>query len=122
MIFPLSQVKLPGYKQQRGASKGASITLVAGCGVFTALFECATKVAGILGDRGLTELSDGLIDYVPQFSIPVEDLHSVLQKLSKKYSIALVEYTAEARYVLLWKIEQAQTQTPQPPSTNLDDY
>jgi len=122
-MLPISAIKSIGYRQQRAASKGASITLVAGCGIFTALFDCATKIAAVLGDRCLTELSDGCIDFAPQFTIPVEEMFSALQKLAKKYSIALVEYTPEGRFVMTWKIEQQnQTQAPQQPSTNLDDY
>lgn len=119
-----SDIKRKGYHLQRGASNGAAITLVNCTGEFRAEFECATRCASILGDRSLTDLGDGMIDYIPCFRIPTEELCAAITKLSTRFSIALVEYTLTARggqFVCLWRIN-SNAQQPQPASTNLDDY
>lgn len=130
----LTDVKRKGYCLQRSASLGAAVTLVSGCGEFTALFECATRCAEVLGDRGLKDLGDGLIEEIPRYRILTEDLHLALSKLSKRFSIALVEYVLQkdgGRFVPLWRINpttgpaeiEATVTTPTPPiSTNPDDY
>lgn len=116
--------KRDSYRAQRTASQGAGITLVSGCNEFTANFDCAKHVASILGDRELQDLGDGIFEVIPTFKIPSEDLYSALQKLSARYSVALVEYAMTkngGQFVLLWRINPT-TPKPDVVSTNLDDY
>lgn len=120
----LSDLKRQGYRLQRGASQGATITLLSGCGYYTALFECATRCASILGERTLQDVGDGILEVIPSYKIPTEELNLALQKLSKQFSIALVEYVCEkagGRFVLLWRIDRSPSGALTP-STNLDDY
>jgi len=119
----IAETKRQGYRLQRTASLGAHITLVARCGEFSALFECATKCAEVLGDRALRDVGDGILEVIPSYCIPVEELNLALQKLSKRFSIALVEYAMTrqgGQFVTLWKIERTTVQ--QPPSTDINDY
>ncbi len=125
--MPLSDHKRKGYASQRSASNGAAITLVAGPGCYIATFECATRCAEVLGNRALQDMGDGLLDYLPTYRIPIEEMFIALGKLSKRFSIALIEYNLEkvgGRFVCLWKIpvEPTTPTTPQPTSLNLDDY
>lgn len=113
----LTELKRVGYRQQRTASLGATVTLLSCAGRHTALFECATKVASVLCDRNLQDIGDGLLEYIPFYCIPNEQLNEALLKLSKSFSIALVEYSASGQFVCLWKINRVST-----PTTNLDDY
>lgn len=119
-----TEIKRQGYRLQRTASEGANITLVSGCGSYTALFECARRCAEVLGDRALTDLGDGIFEVIPSYRISVEDLFSALQKITLRFSVALVEYTntekTGGRFVCLWRINP-QTVSPKA-STNIDDY
>jgi len=118
----LSDLKRQGYCQQRAASHGAAVTLLAGFGYYTALFECATRCGEVLGDRELIDLGDGILDIIPAYKIPLEDLFSALQKLSTRFSVALVEYTqtkSGGQFVCLWRINRV---PPPANSKNLDDY
>lgn len=127
-----SSFKRPTYAQQRSASSGAAITLISYPGEYRAEFECATRCAEILGDRALTDLGDGILDNIPCFRIPTEDLFSALTKLSQRFSIALVEYTLTRNggmFVCLWRINPLPalgtnlgSYQPQPASANVDDY
>lgn len=134
-MISLSHLKRQGYNQQRAASLGAAITLVSGYGQYTALFECATHLAGILGNWGLTDLGDGILDSIPCYKIPVEDMVESLGKIRQRFSIALVEYTCQHgghRFIAVWRIDaqrQIATNTDgvpvlaiTPQSTNADDY
>ncbi len=99
--------KRSAHIKQRAASNGAAITLVADSESFHASFECATRIAQVLGTRDLKDLGDGLLDEIPSYKIPLEDLESALQRLSQRFTIALVDYISskyEGKYVLLWKI------------------
>jgi hypothetical protein len=98
-------VKRQTYVAQRHASLGAAVTLVSGCGEYTASFECAQKVAAVLGDRALENA-----DSVPLYHIAVEDLNSALLKLQKAYSVALVDLSCAengTKFVPLWRIESS---------------
>lgn len=115
------------YNQQRSASQGAAITLVSTAGEYRAIFECAKHCAEALGDRELKDLGDGILEVIPAYHIPVEDLFSALTKLTQRFSVALVEYAHTrngAQFVCLWRINSAiaQAPIPQPASKNLDDY
>jgi len=112
--------KLDSYRAMRGASQGASITLLAGANEYIAHFACATAIAAVLGNRELEELCDGLYESCPRYRIPTEDMASALQKLSVRHSIALLDATSD-RFVLVWKILSAKPEM-QPASTNLDEY
>lgn len=122
----MSGLKRQGYRLQRTASLGAAITLVSRVGHYSALFECATRCAEILGDRALEDVGDGILEVIPQYRIPTEDLCTALEKLSKRYSVALLEYTFTrngGQFVCLWRIDCARTNNvPETPSTNLDEY
>jgi len=123
-------LKRKGYRLQRTASLGASLTLVSGAGEYSALFECATKCAEVLGDRQLKDLGDGFIEFIPSYKIPTEEINGVLQKLSKRFSVALIEYVCDktgGRFVPIWRIEKSQSLseiTPKPLAApiDLDEY
>jgi len=119
-------LKRQGYRVQRSASMGAAITLVSRVGEFAAMFECATKCAEILGTRALEDVGDGILESIPQYRIPTEDLYSAIEKLSKRYSVALLEFTFTkngGRFVCLWRIAAGATETThEAPSTDLDEY
>ncbi len=135
-----ADIKRDRHRLQRSASGGASITLVSECGQYSALFECANRCAEVLGDRNLEDMGDGLLESIPAYNIPVEDLFSCLQKLATRFSVSLVEYAETktgGRFVCLWRIVAAVPPptgdaTPPPASientthplisTNLDDY
>jgi hypothetical protein len=121
-----AEKKRQGYNQQRAASMGAAVTLVSGAGEFRATFECATRCAEVLGNRDLKDLGDGILDVIPHYSIPTENLYSALGKLTSRFSVALVEYASTdngGRFVCLWRINPTPSQPPtQGASTNADDY
>jgi len=124
MAHSLTELKRKGYNIQRTASLGAAITLVSRCNDYAALFECATKCAQVLGDRALEDVGDGILEVIPYYRIPAEDLCTALQKLSTRFSISLVEFVFTrqgGKFITLWRIDR-QTTTPHLPSTNLDDY
>jgi len=147
----MTELKRQGYRLQRTASHGAAITLVSRCNEYAAMFECATKCAQVLGERAMEDLGDGILEVIPYYRIPTEELYAALQKLSQRFSIALVEYAFTrqgGQFVTLWRIErqsnilweatpgeaqEAEKYTEQAagpserfiskqPSTNLDDY
>lgn len=128
----LTQLKRIGYSQQRACSHGAQITLVAGYGYYSALFECATYVASVLGERGLSDVGDGIMEIIPSYRIATEDVFEVLGKLAKKFSIALVEYNCSGKdgghFVCVWRIERTKAglgtveELMRQPSFNADDY
>lgn len=131
----LLDIKRSGYNKQRAASLGASITLVSGAGEYTALFECAKRCAEVLGASGMCDVGDGILESILKYAIETGELNVSLQKLSKRFSVALVEYVADksgARFVPIWRIERSTVQATEelPPtpetittaSTNLDDY
>lgn len=126
MPSPVETLKRKGYCLQRSASMGAAITLVSHVGEFSAMFECATRCAKVLGDRALKDMGDGITEVIPQYRIPAEDLCAALEKLSKHFSVALLEFTFTkngGQFVCLWRIAVTENKTTyEAPSTNLDDY
>lgn len=122
--------KLKGYNAQRAASQGASITLVARCGEYSALFECAKRCKEILGDKGYSNLGElDALESIPCFSIPLQEIQTALQKLSARYSVALMEYSFDVnnsdvqRFFLIWRItnNHAAPEVTKPVIT-LDDF
>lgn len=108
MPSPFFIVKRDKWTASRRASQASSITLVYGCGVFCALFECASLIASVIGDRELQECGDGINEMIPYIEIPFDKLQSALTRLIEKYSVALIDIVCEAsesRFCLLWKIE-----------------
>jgi len=103
----LGDSKRGGYSRQRQASAGAAITLVCGCGEYVALFECATRISKVLGDRELEDLGDGLLEVIPRYRIPFEEMAAGLAKLTEQYSVALVDISEDSRFVLIWRINPA---------------
>jgi len=104
----LAEVKRATYSRQRQASAGAAITLVCGCGEYVALFECATRISKVLGDRELEDLGDGLLEVIPRYRIPFAEMAAGLAKLTEQYSVALVDLICETegpRFVLIWRID-----------------
>lgn len=95
------------YASQRGVSQGASITLAATSGGYSARFECATKAVLVLGDRHLTD--HGLNgERMPVLLIPTEELHRAITALSQTFSVALVDTVTDetsTRFVLVWLIK-----------------
>lgn len=114
-----TDTKRESYRAQRQASHGAGLTLVNGIGCYHATFECATKLAAILGNRGLSDVGDGLYESIPRYIIPMEGMHEALEKLTAKYSVALIDLASDTptRFCLVWKIMPTQ-----PPTYNLDDF
>lgn len=116
----------------RQASQGAGITLVSGCGEYQASFECASRIASILGTRRLQETADGIYESAPVYKIPVEEMFSVCGELSKKFSIALIDLVLDknsTRFVLVWKINSKSSEPdvvepPEPvkPTFSLDEF
>lgn len=102
------------YAAQRGVSQGAAITLAAVSGGFQARFECATRCANILGSRN----HHGVF-----FTIPTEEAHKALTRLSEIFSVALVDTVTDeqgSRFVLVWKILPSGKATKT--EVNLDEY
>jgi len=98
------EVKRAGHGRQRQASGGAAVTLVCGCGEYVALFECATRISKALGSRALEDLGDGLLESIPRYRIPFEEMASALAKLTEEgFSVALVDQVPEG-FVLIWRI------------------
>lgn len=136
----ITELKRKGYRLQRSASLGAGVTLVSGAGEFIALFECARHCAEVLGDRTLDDIGDGILEVIPRFKIPTEDLNLALGKLTKRFSVALIDYVCDkngGRFVPLCRINppphshdltkaeaEIAPNAPLPcqPSFNLDDY
>lgn len=122
-MSPFYDTKRAGYRAQRSASQGASITLVSGCGEWKTSFDCATRAAAVLGNRELQDLGDGIFESIPVMGIPTELLCVSLQKLTARYSVALVDLVCtenNSSFVLLWKIEQRVSPTS-PTSENISD-
>jgi hypothetical protein len=93
-----------GHGRQRQASGGAAITLLCGCGEYVALFECATRISKVLGDRELENLGDGLSESVPRYKIRFGEMSDALGKLTEAgLSVALVDQVPEG-FVLIWRI------------------
>ncbi len=110
----LTRVNRDRYDATRRASQGASVTFVYGCGVFVAMFDCAVKMASVIGNRELQDRGDGFIEFIPVIEVPFEKMQSVLLQLSKKFSIAIVDIICDAastRFCLLWKVD-AKAETP----------
>ena len=101
----LAEVKRATYSRQRQASAGAAITLVCGCGEYVALFECATRISKVLGDRELEDLGDGLLEVIPRYRIPFAEMSELLERLTQVYSVALVDMAEDCRFVLIWRID-----------------
>lgn len=116
-----ADTKKESYRAQRQASQGAGITLVNGIGCYHASFDCATRIAAVLGNRGLSDAGDGIYESIPQYSIPMEALHDAIASLSQKYSIALIDLASDTptRFVLVWRIMPT---TPQPITYDLNDF
>lgn len=118
----------------KAASQGAGITLLCGCGEFTATFESATRCAEVLGNRELRDAGDGFIEIIPIYKIPLEEIHLALGKLSARFSVALIDLVCDkntSRFVLVWKIIPSGhngSNTPQgpkeetKPGINWDEY
>lgn len=130
--MPFSDLKRKGYNASRTASNGATITLINSNGEFRAEFECATYCAEVLGNRGLTDLGDGIDDVIPCFRIPTEELYPAIEKLTKRFSVALVEFVMTrngGQFVCLCRLNRVTlpafpipAETTHLVSTNLDDY
>lgn len=94
------------YRAQRGISQGAGITLVSRSGGYGASFECATRCSQILGNRSFQDYGEKP-ESIPVFTIPTEELHRSIMKLSETFSVALVDLASDetgSRFVLIWKI------------------
>jgi hypothetical protein len=122
----LYDAKQEGYLKTRRVSAGAGITLVCKTGEYVAQFQCAKRVAEVLGDRGLIEKGDGLFESIPAYAIPIEEMPSACEKLSQKFSIALVDITCEkeSRFALVYKIAR-KVEEPEQPTVhplNLDEF
>jgi hypothetical protein len=121
------ETKKETYAKQRLVSQGAGITLVSGCGEYTATFECATRIASVLGGRDLQELGDGVLERIPFYRIPIESFQTAAQKLSKRFSIALVDLSCASKttqFILVWKIASSAIEpvTDKKAVLSLDDF
>ena len=100
-----AEIQKKKHRIVRSSSHGADISLVAAYDGFHAGFECATKVAEVLGPAGLKEWSD-----VQSYVIPLADMPKACEKLSQKYSIALLDQLPNEKgniaWGLIWKIRR----------------
>jgi hypothetical protein len=80
------------------------VTLLAGCGEYVALFECATRISKALGSHGLEDMGDGLLGTIPRYRIPFGEMAAALAKLTELYSVALVDVDEESRFVLIVRL------------------
>lgn len=114
------------HRAHRQASCGAAITLVAKPCEYLATFECATRCAEVLGAGGLTNVGDGIFESIPVYKIPLEDMQIACAKLSKQFSIALVDLVCHrdsTRFVPVWIIARTgPTPVTKQPVSTLDDY
>lgn len=99
------EAKRESYAKTRAVSAGAGVTMVAKSGEYVAHSQCAKRVAEILGSRGLKEQGDGILESFLVYPIPTEDMPGALEKLSRVYSVALVDYTGGG-FALVFKIER----------------
>jgi len=104
------EVKRTGYSRHRQASAGAGVTLVCGCGEYTALFECATRISKALGARDMEDLGDGLMESIPRFHIRFCDMAAALAKMTEEVSVALVDMEESGVFVLIWKIPKRESE------------
>jgi len=126
-MSPFLESKKETYRAHRLASQGADITLVVGISHYLAQFDCAAKIAAVLGKDGLESLVEGLDYTIPCYRIPMDKMISACQKLSAHHSIALVDYFTDlmlgGRFVAVWCIEKTGAALAQvEASTNLDEY
>lgn len=100
--------KMETHRVQRLAGNGASITLACGIGEYTALFDDAKRVSLVIGTRELHDLGDGIMESILSYKIPFTEMHSVLQKLSQRFSVALVDSIPDRdsiRFVCICRID-----------------
>lgn len=123
-----SDLQRAKYTAARSVSRGADITLINN-GSYRALFQCASKVATVLDPAALHEWEDGIYDSCVTYDIPVADMFRSIEKLSGKFSIALVDLAPpteqdRSRWVLVWRIDRRVELAPvvSSGSTNVDDY
>ncbi len=120
-MSPFLESKKASYKMHRAVSQGAGITLVNTGNIYRATFDCAKRIAGVMGERGLRDMGDDYIESIPHYDIASGDMQKVLLKLSTVNSVAMVEYMADekgGRFVCIWKIDKKVAEV----STNVDDY
>tara|TARA_R110000868_G_scaffold150997_1_gene374602 strand:+ start:2372 stop:2746 length:375 start_codon:yes stop_codon:yes gene_type:complete len=119
------EVKKETYGKTRRVSAGAGITLVCKSGEYIAMFECAKRVAEVLGSRGLAETLDGILESAPAYAIPMEDMPGALEKLSRQFSVALVDIGGNG-FSLVHRIERKSAPAGQPEqakeAVNLDEF
>lgn len=117
-LSPFAQEAHRGYAAMRQAAPQATLHLLAGASYYMARFNCAKVCGSLLDSRRLQDHGEGYFTY----AIPMEEMHSALQRLSQQHSIALLDTMTDAagtRFVCIWKIERAAAPAP---STNVDDY
>jgi len=111
--------KLSSYRAIRGASQGASVSLLHGCGEYVATFACAVSIASALGTQATDEAG------VPTYRVPLEDVATVCAKLAQRFSVALIEVVCDgtgSRFILLWKIPAVPVADLNPVSLDPNDY
>jgi len=101
------------YADTRSVSRGADITLHVVDGGTRALFQCASRIAKILGSEKLKDYGDGIYESIPCYDIPISEHHAACTKLSEHYSIAIVDVMPatdknRSLWGLLWKINKSQ--------------
>jgi hypothetical protein len=124
-MSPFLESKKGSYQKHRAAAQGAGVILVNLGNVYRATFDCAKRIAGVLGKHGLYDMGDDIYESVPVYDIPSKEMQATCVKLSADYSIALVEYVGDeagGRFVCIWKIAAPGTEKPEQVSENIDDY
>lgn len=107
-----ADIQYAKYEAIRRASQGAGITLFPVDGGVCALFDCAHKIAKVLGEQHLKDWGDGIYDSLPQYIIPIDESYTSCIKLAEHHSIAIVDVLPSddknrASWVLMWKIPRA---------------
>ena len=110
MSSPFSDIQKKKYKIIRGASHGTDISLVSAYDGFHAGFECAEKVAKVLGPAGMRDWGTKS-EPLPSYVIPLEQMQKACEKLSQHYSIALLDQLPNEKgniaWGLIWKIKRS---------------
>lgn len=106
-----SDIQRRKYTIIRGASQGADISLVTAYDGFHAGFECAARVAEVLGFSGLKNWGSES-DPVMQYTIPLTQMPKACEKLSQRFSIALLDQLPNEKgniaWGLIWKIKRGE--------------
>lgn len=127
MPSPFNELQRRKHRIIRGASQGADISLASAYDGYHAAFECAVKVAEVLGPEGSRDYGSKA-EPLPAYVIPVAQMQKACEKLSQLYSVAILDSIASEKgdivWGLVWKIRKAEGGKPAPvqKEISLDDF